>query len=195
MTNLTYYDTPQALEAAAKALIIPTDVVLDVGCGIRPQWFFEAKTHHAIEPHMEYVNWLAEHHPKIQVFHGHWEMSLFIDMPGIVGTVFALDVIEHMERLHGIKFIQKAMNAARQQVIFFTPIGFYPQSYAAGEKDRWGMNGGYWQTHRSGWTPEDFGEGWQVLACKDYHKYDQYDQKLEQPIGAMYCIYTKEQDE
>jgi hypothetical protein len=54
------------------------------------------------------------------------------------------------------------------------------------------MNGGHWQDHRSGWEPADFpsGEGWEIVACRDFHQRDAYGDKLSQPIGAMWAIWT-----
>ena len=60
--------------------------------------------------------------------------------------------------------LKLALAKARQQVVVFTPHGFHKQEYVKGEKDAWGMNGTYWQTHRSGWTPEDFDESWRVIV-------------------------------
>jgi hypothetical protein len=106
-----------------------------------------------------------------------------------VDSVFALDVIEHMEKEDGLKFLKEAERVARQQIMIYTPLGFYPQTYDDPDKsDRWGMGGGYWQTHRSGWSPEDFGEGWELICCKEYHFIDEDEQLLEKPFGAIWAF-------
>ena len=190
MNNITYHPANE-LESAAKQLIIPTDIVLDVGCGIRPQTFFKPRVHIGVDAHYDYLVKLQESRPDIFPIHSLWDVVYEL-VNGSVDTVFALDFIEHIEIEEGFYFLKEICEIARSQVVIFTPIGFYPQTYNEGDVDRWGMNGGYWQTHRSGWTPEDFGDEWTILACKDYHKHDQHDQPLKTPIGAMYCIYTKE---
>ena len=71
----------------------------------------------------------------------------------------------------------------------FTPWGFFPQSYGPDEDvDRWGMGGTHWQTHRSGWLPEDFGDGWLIVGCEDFHLVDHNDQHLEKPFGALWAF-------
>ncbi|HEY4481624.1 MAG TPA: hypothetical protein VI489_02105 [Candidatus Brocadiaceae bacterium] len=110
-----------------------------------------------------------------------------------IDTVFALDMIEHMEKEDGIKFIKEAERVTKNQIAIFTPLGLYPQSYGSeNEVDRWGMNGGYWQSHRSGWLPADFDEQWEIIACKDFHLMDQHDCLLEEPFGAFWAIKTIE---
>lgn len=153
-----------ALFEKAGALIRVADSILDVGAGIRPQPFFKAKHHLCIEPHGEYVDWLkAKGYQVVQL--AAWKYLRDCEP---VDTIFMLDVIEHMEKVHAASVIEMARARARQQVIIFTPLGFVPQSYAEGEKDGWEMNGGFWQTHRSGWTPDEF-PGWRVLADPHFH--------------------------
>jgi hypothetical protein len=85
-----------------------------------------------------------------------------------VDSVVALDLIEHMRRAEGERLLKHLVRVARQQAVVFTPLGFYRHSYRSGETDRWGMKGGRWQTHRSGWTPDDFGPEWHVVDCEDF---------------------------
>jgi len=56
--------------------------------------------------------------------------------------------------------------------------------------DPWGMGGTEWQRHRSGWSPEEFpeGDGWTVIACRDFHKVDGYGRPLAQPFGVVQAI-------
>jgi hypothetical protein len=106
-----------------------------------------------------------------------------------VDSVFALDVIEHLEKADGLRFLQQAERVARRQIVIFTPLGFFPQSYEDPDKpDRWGMQGGYWQTHRSGWLPEDFSEDWELVCFESYHLVDQDEQPLEKPFGAIWAF-------
>lgn len=138
----------------AARLIRPVASILDIGAGIRPQPFFKAASHLCIEPHDEYADWLELHGYDV-------ERTTAVDWLSScrpVDSVFFLDVIEHMEKSEGMAALTMARTIAREQVIVFTPLGFIEQSYQPGDKDRWGMTGGKWQTHRSGWRPDEFPE-------------------------------------
>ena len=111
--------------------------------------------------------------------------------PKSIDTVVALDFIEHLTKEEGLAFLLEAERIARKQVIIFTPLGYYPQSYeTSDEKDRWGMLGGQWQTHHSGWEPTDFPPEWKIIGCRNFHMVDQHFQALEQPHGCIWAIRT-----
>jgi hypothetical protein len=130
--------------------------ILDIGPGIRPQPFFRAEKHICVEPHYEYGK-VLEGKGYIVWTSTAVEGLLDIDR---VDTIFMLDVIEHMEKKTGENVLELAKKKS-DQIVVFTPMGFKEQSYKEGEKDAWGMNGARWQTHKSGWTPEDF-KGWDI---------------------------------
>ena len=150
------------------------NTIYDVGAGIRPQPFFKPKRHLCVEPHREYAEWLADAgYPVAQVTARQWFSAC-----EPVDSIFLLDVIEHMDKTEGREVLDLAKSKAREQIVVFTPLGFVEQSYVEGDKDRWGMNGGFWQTHRSGWMPEEF-PGWRVLADPYFHGAD----------GAFFAIF------
>jgi hypothetical protein len=69
----------------------------------------------------------------------------------------------------------------------------YPQEYDEGEADAWGMDGGHWQTHRSGWYPAELaqvGGGWEAVVVPEFHHADQHGQPLARPFGAFWAIRT-----
>lgn len=150
-------DYPEIFNRVAPK-IKPTAVILDIGAGIRPQKFFKPKTHFCAEPHPEYAKWLKEQGYLVR------QCTALEILEEIyhVDTIFMLDVIEHMEKADGV-LARDISKRKASQVVVYTPNGFKEQSYKPGEKDAWGMNGTYWQTHRSGWTPEDF-DGWDITA-------------------------------
>ena len=172
--------------------VLPTEVVLDVGPGIRPQDFFEARLHLCVEPFPPYIKaqqQKSEHDPRFVYFNCTWDIAMKMLPAKSVDSVFALDVIEHFEKDAGQKFLRQAERVARNQVVIFTPLGYYPQSYDANNvRDRWGMDGGMWQAHHSGWLPQDFGMGWEFVGCESFHFEDQYGQPLEKPIGALFAF-------
>lgn len=137
--------------------------ICDIGPGIRPQPFYRADFHLCIEPHEEYANWLKDKgYPVLLGTAQEW-------LQGIdpVEVIYMLDVIEHMDKDDGRLVLDLARKKAKQ-VVVFTPLGFYEQSYKEGEKDAWGMNGTHWQTHRSGWMPEDFPDA-RIYADPKFH--------------------------
>lgn len=180
----------QALKTVQEK-IIKTDTVLDIGCGIRPQTYVHASRHVCIEPYKPYIERLRKEindDKRFVILNCQWSVgtSLFSDKS--FDTVFILDMIEHIEKSEGYQLIWEAERLASKQIVVFTPYGFMPQSHTD-RLDHWGMNGGLWQTHRSGWTPEDFGDDWDFIVCEDFHKEDQRG-PLKKPFGAFWAIRT-----
>ncbi len=144
--------------------ILPCDRLIDVGPGIRPFDGFQAKTHLCIEPHGEYVDVLIRQgYPVIKD-------TAYSALPPLRNfeTILFIDVIEHMTKQDGVVCLNFAKTFATKQVIVFTPLGFMEQGTGEDDLDAWGMHGGHWQTHKSGWTPDEF-EGWDILIGEDYH--------------------------
>lgn len=71
--------------------------------------------------------------------------------------VYALDVIEHLERPAGEALLSEMARIARRRVVVYTPRGFRPQ-----ESDD------PLQVHRSGWWPEDFLSRGFTVELRDY---------------------------
>jgi len=151
----------RALFKEAATLIRPCNVLLDVGCGLRPQNMVECNRHVCLEPHGEYADALEA---------SGYEVVRKRAQDGLVAcdTVIALDVIEHMERADGEAFVKDAMEKARGQVVIFTPLGFMPQ-HGGDEVDPWGCQGQTWQLHRSGWHPKDFPD-WKIVSAENFHQ-------------------------
>lgn len=152
-----------------------TKRILDIGAGIRPCPIF-CNEHICIEPHREYADILRQWQPDdrvVQVIDGEAESAAEIQRDGT--TALLLDVIEHMERDRGLAI--KALLEEFEHAVIFTPLGWYEQGDA--NPDGWGMNGGYWQKHRSAWQPEDF-EGWSVHVWPQWHRVE--------PVGAILAI-------
>lgn len=128
--------------------------VLDVGPCISPMQWFRAREHVCIEPYEPHVNALRAAGYVV------WRGTAQEMMPEIgcrrFDSVFLLDVIEHMERAEAAEVLLHAQRVARCQVVVFTPNGFVEQ-----DSDNFGLGADHWQTHRSGWTPEDF-PGWRI---------------------------------
>ncbi len=181
----------QTLDKVIRAKIRRVDVVLDVGCGIFPQTFFRPRLRLLCEPYGEYVQTLRARFPDdptVVILQGTWQEVLRLLPDRSVDSVFLRDLIEHLEKEDGRKLLQECERVARRQILVFTPLGFMPQDCAPGEVDVWGLGGGNWQVHRSGWTPEDFDDTWEIWASRDYHKVDGKGRVLDRPFGAFWAI-------
>lgn len=134
--------------------------ILDIGGGIRPQDIIEGETT-VLEPHAGYREWLAANRPDVKVVEGEWQDALYLFAPRSFDHITILDVIEHLPKDEGLRLLTATLELARESVTVFTPYGFMPQEPSEDGIDAWGLHGGEWQRHRSGWTPDDF-DGWHI---------------------------------
>lgn len=144
--------------------ITPCSRLIDIGPGIRPFDGFQATTHLCIEPHGEYVDVLSKMgYPVV------WAPALTA-IPLLLNfeVILFIDVIEHMTKQDGLICLEYAQEFATKQVVVFTPLGFMEQQTGKNGLDAWGMYGGHWQEHKSGWTPDEF-SGWDILVGRHYH--------------------------
>lgn len=142
-----------------------TSRIIDVGCGIRPFPVFPCKFHICIEPCEEYRHHLWDWNPGDRIV---WiqpsEAEGLSYSTRLGATVLLIDVIEHMEKERGERIRDLAEEF--EHAVIFTPLGWYPQDEET--PDCWGLNGGYWQKHRSAWQPEDF-PNWKVHVWEHWH--------------------------
>jgi hypothetical protein len=167
---------------------------LDIGCGIRPQNFFRPQVHICCEPFDQYIDRLREDLRSRQeslyvIIKATWDEAVRLFPERSVDTVFLVDVIEHLEKEQARELLQATEKIARVQVAVFTPLGFLPQHHPDGI-DAWGLNGGAWQEHKSGWQPEDFDSTWDIYAAKIFHTKDHTGRPFTTPYGAMWAIKT-----
>jgi hypothetical protein len=187
--RLRQFSSPEEIDRHFAETLIQTDVVLDIGCGIRPFSIFKPKVHLMAEPWDQYVPYLQS---RFQAEAGAVPLRLTVPhdlrlLPDkSVDSVFMLDLIEHLEKDDGRAVLAEAERVARRQIAVFTPYGFLEQHYAPGDRDGWGLDNISLQTHRSGWLPEDFGEDWEFLVCDGYHGNKEF--------GAFYAIKTIERE-
>lgn len=182
------------LKSEVKKRLKPAEIILDIGCGIRPQKLIIPRVHLCCEPFGQYIaHLLGKVIPGAEAYfvilQTRWEEVINILPAKSVDTIFLIDVVEHLAKPDGLKLLKPTEKIARCQLVIFTPLGFFPQKHSDG-KDAWGYEGGDWQTHRSGWCPDDFDQTWDIYACKDYHKTDNMKNKLKKPIGAFWAIKT-----
>lgn len=187
------YCSKNAMKSMITEYIKPVNTIIDVGVGIRPQKLVEPKIHICVEPCQEYIDILQKtnNSKNIVLMNATWDIVLNMMPVNSVDTVIALDFIEHLDKAQGKKFIERSKIIAREQVVLFTPLGYYPQSYTDNDnRDRWGLSGAKWQQHKSGWLPEEFGEQWKCVVCKEYHCVDQKEGRKVGYIGAFWAVYN-----
>lgn len=177
------------LNKAAEVQIKLSDIVLDIGCGIRPQSYFVPLVHICCEPHGEYIDYLKKNNQNHNLILIKQTVQEFLyNLPDrSIDSIFMLDFIEHVTKEDGLQIINECNRVARNQIIIFTPLGFLPQIYNENELDGWGLHGTHWQEHKSGWDPTDFDETWEITASKVYHEVVN-GKKLENPFGAIWAI-------
>jgi glycosyltransferase involved in cell wall biosynthesis len=188
----------ETLEQVIADQIQPVDVVLDIGCGIRPQTFFEPKLSIFCEPHSKYVQILQNRflgQPNVVILQGTWQEALKFLPDQSVDSVFLLDVIEHLEKGEGLHLLEECERLARKQIVIFTPLGFMPQNYEMGQGDAWGLDGGEYQVHKSGWTPKDFNHSWDISGSLTYHTVNGKGEAVDPPRGAFYAIQNHQRSE
>jgi hypothetical protein len=139
--------------------LIEVDVVLDLGCGIRPIDWYEPERHICVDAHRPYLERLAASGEKYECMQANALDALRSLKPGSIGAIYCLDMIEHLTREDGQELVRLMLMAQPRQIVIFTPDGFLEQD----GPDPWGLGGDTWQKHRSGWTPGDFPEpAWRI---------------------------------
>jgi hypothetical protein len=184
----------EALIPTVVSRLEPVNLVLDIGCGIMPQKYIRPLVHICCEPFGQYVEHLQkkiknEYDRSYVVIKATWREAVKIFPPRSVDSVFLVDIIEHLEKEEALGLLRETEALVRRQIAVFTPLGFFPQHHPDG-KDAWGMGGGAWQEHRSGWKPEEFDDSWDVYASKVFHTIDNMGNELRPPYGALWAIKT-----
>jgi hypothetical protein len=186
------YVEASKLVSTMQESLLPACEILDIGCGIVPQFYLIPTVHICCEPFEQYLDVLRkkvmDKPDRIYTFLNiGWEQAVELFPEKSVDTIFICDVIEHLEKEEGRRLLEKTVPIARKQVVIFTPLGFMPQHHTDG-KDAWGLDGASWQEHKSGWEPEDFDERWQFVVSREYHTHDNLGSLLEKPFGAFWAI-------
>jgi hypothetical protein len=208
-----YFVNKENLMEIAESKFCKSNIILDIGPGIRPQQFVKPKTHICVDPHLEYLNIINAEliFKRTNIKTPHYVQNtavninsdneinyVFIndDWEGIISklpeksvdVIFLVDVIEHLEKEKGEILLERSIKIAREQINIFTPYGFIEQEHDS-DKDAWGLHGAKWQKHLSGWMPEDFPKNWEFIIATDFHSENNMGEKYRRPKGAFLAIY------
>jgi hypothetical protein len=174
------------------------NIILDIGCGIRPQNFIKPSVQICCEPFDQYIEILQENVKNLYdrnyvIIKSTWTEAVNLFPPKSIDSVFLVDVIEHLEKEEALALLKATEAIVRHQIALFTPLGFLPQEHPNG-KDAWGLDGGAWQEHQSGWEPTDFNDSWDIYVSKVFHTTDNKGTPFEHPYGALWAIKTMQFD-
>lgn len=155
---IPYLDFPKCL---AKKLS-QCHSVLDLGCG-------RASSIRNLPEHVRFLSigidlyrqYIIE--SKRKGIHGNYVLAdvKFIPFKGkCIDAVVGLDLIEHLDKLDGLKLINDMKKIAKTRIIIFTPNGFLQQCE---------YDGNPFQTHRSGWGIEEFkAMGFEIIGMNGF---------------------------
>lgn len=165
----------------AMAYIDPVNRTIDIGCGNHPQQFIKARWAVGVDPVRPRDLLSGGLTGYIQ---GDWQYAIdFMREPRLkYDTAVLMGIVEHLPKEESVRLLRETEKVVAHQIVVFTPLGFMEQD--AGEHD--------YNTHRSGWYPQDFGNGWRVFVFHHFHWCDFNGVVYDEPKGAILAIYTKE---
>jgi hypothetical protein len=141
--------------------------ILDVACGLSlKSKYLSAQIRVGVDIYEPYFKSIEADVPFVLVKYDVRKLSdIFPDKS--FDLVIALDIVEHLEKEESLEMMRQCENIARKGVIIETPKGYIPQNI-----DILGHGGHEWQTHRSGWEPEEFEKLGYKTVLRDYKMSD-----------------------
>jgi SAM-dependent methyltransferase len=140
-----------------KAIGTNCKTILDVGCGSNsPIRFFSNKYYSVgIDAYIPSIEKSKE-----KGIHNKYLNITFSELgkigSGAFDCVVALEVIEHLKKNEGLRFLDNIERIAKKKIIVFAPNGFLLQSK---------YDNNPWQIHRSGWEPKEMRKrGYKVVG-------------------------------
>ncbi len=167
-----------------KKRLLQTDLIVDLGSGVRPNFFIGQKLTICVELFEPYLEYLKNTLPGEKVIIIKEDVLSFLKRQPSrsIETIVVTDLIEHLSKTEGQLLIKEIERTVQKQALIVTPKGFMPQHVGEYELDAWEFTGNVLQNHISGWEPEDFA-GWEVTNSKDYYT------GVEHPEGVLGCAY------
>lgn len=130
--------------------------LLDLGCGAKsPTRHLEFDRSVGVDGHEPYVVLARARGTHDEVHLRDFKDLADVFEPGEFDSCVALDVIEHLTKEDGDRFLGDIERIAARKVVIFTPNGFLSQLSSET----------HLQEHRSGWTPDEMRDrGYRVLG-------------------------------
>ena len=167
-----------------------TSLLVDLGSGVRPNFFLGQETTICVELFDGYMEYLKDFGTNNRLIIIKDDVLTFLQrQPNrSIETIAVTDLIEHLSRENGSTLINEVQRVVSKQALIVTPRGFMPQHVGEGDNDGWGFIGNQLQNHVSGWDIEDF-RGWNKLISTRYYS------EVNHPPGIIGAIFEQEVSE
>lgn len=200
---------PEKFTAEVKERITKSEIILDIGCGIRPQNSIKPRVHICVDPNIEYLNYLQQHilsytdpemSKKFRInpfcslepdsstsyifINADWEQVEAMFPEKSADSVFLLNVIEHLDKEKSRELLKKTERIARHQLVLFTSSG----NGSNNGHDPWGMSGGLYHIRKSDWVPADFNDDWTGYGCNRFNIYGSDGALVKENSDSFYAI-------
>jgi len=164
-----------------------TSLLVDLGSGVRPNFFLGQETTICVELFDGYMEYLKDFGTSSRLIIIKDDVLTFLQrQPNrSIETIVVTDLIEHLSRENGSTLINEIQRVVSKQALIVTPRGFMPQHVGEGDNEGWGFIGNVLQNHVSGWDIEDF-RGWNKLISTRYYS------EVNHPQGIIGAIYEQE---
>jgi hypothetical protein len=144
------------------------DTVLSLCAGIGLELFeVECKEITAVDIHQPHLDKLSETYPQVKTVCSDILSYLKKQKDNSFDVVSLIDGIEHLTKKDGLEALREAVRVCKREMLVFTPKGFVKNE----PHNAWGIEGGdKYQTHKSGWEPEELAEfGFEILSQGPNH--------------------------
>jgi hypothetical protein len=143
------------VKLALRKALLGCQTVLDVGCGAAPTMRqLEVPHCSGLEGYRPDLEKAKNLNTQDELIFGDVRELTTLFKPGQFDACIAMDVIEHLPKADGVKFMRDMELIAKKKVVIFTPNGFLSQRQSANSD---------LQAHFSGWeTDEMKGFGYEV---------------------------------
>jgi hypothetical protein len=145
------------VKLALRKALLGCQTVLDVGCGSAPTLRqLEVPRCVGLEGYRPDFEKARSLNTQDELIFGDVRELTTLFKPGQFDACIAMDVIEHLTKADGLKFMRDMELIAKKKVVIFTPNGFLPQRQSA-DSDL--------QAHFSGWEAGEMkGHGYEVTG-------------------------------
>jgi len=166
------------------------DGVLDVACGLSlKSQYLDCTFRVGVDIHEPYLR-AIECHSRYAVLKYDVRRLNEIFMENSFDAVYALDIIEHLEKEESLDLIAQCKKIAKRAVVIETPEGYIPQNL-----DIQGFEAHEYQTHRCGWEVSELNDlGFECVVrpyeMQDVQRHTELDVDIH--VNVISGIFLKE---